>query len=139
MSVRRNPSPGGERRNLLVQCDKCGVQSSAYTNGYEMPALPKDGVHQGCGGQFRCFDIRRTSWCGGFRMTPHAVARQREMKVRDSELAQCLRQPEQTYGQSDRNSGDKVYQRGRIAAVVNRGMVKTILWRTQNEYERGTK
>lgn len=140
-STRRNPSPGGDSRYLLVQCDKCGAQSSAYVSerGVTLNAVNDNGVHTGCGGRLRGFDIRRTEWCAGYRMSPHAVARQREMKIPDRELAACLIQPEQTYTQTNRDPGDKVFQRGRVAAVVNRKLVKTILWRTQDEYERGDK
>lgn len=131
-STRRNPSPGGDDRYLLVQCERCG---HTYTG-----RAPNSGAtHDPCGGRLRGFDIRRTAWCAGYRLTPHAVARQREMKVPDRELAVCLTQPEQTYTQTNRVSGDRVLQRDRLAVVVNRKLVKTILWRTQEQYERGDK
>lgn len=75
-------------------------------------------------------------WCAGFRVTPHALKRQREMGIPDTELALCLTQPEQTYTQRDYASGTKVYQRGRISAVVKRNHVLTVLWKTDKEYKR---
>jgi hypothetical protein len=75
------------------------------------------------------------NYVAGYRMTTHALERQREMGVKDTELARALTAPEQTYRQSGRPG--EIRQAGRISAVVSRdGACLTVLWRTTDRYER---
>lgn len=72
------------------------------------------------------------SWLAGLRMTPHAIERQREMKLSDAEVARAIHRPEQTY----QDARGEIRQAGRIAVAVKRGHVLTVLWRTTEHYSR---
>lgn len=150
-SVRRVTSPprgfgGGTGASLLAQCSRCQATSTArLTPRGASTYLPvEDGKHKGCGGKFRLFRtseeaMGKTDYCGGFRMGTHALERQREMKVSDVELADCLRNPENIYGQSGYGKDAVMFQKGRLSVVVDRKakFCITVLWRTTETYERG--
>lgn len=152
-AARRTKRPprgvGGEgSASLLAQCARCGAIMTAFlTRRGPVGYLPLDrGRHRNCGGRFRLFrtnkgaaSVSGSDWCAGFRMSSHALQRQREMKISDAELARCLSKPEQVYSALNYGPNRKVYQEGRLAVPVNvaRGEVITVLWRTDEEYKRG--
>jgi len=63
--------------------------------------------------------------CDCLRYTAHAAQRRAEMNVRHHEVRQAVWHPESTYPAGDGRVG---HQAGRIAAIVDAGLVITLLW-----------
>lgn len=78
----------------------------------------------------------------GVRLLPHAVDRATEHGFSDDEVLRTVASPEQTYTcPADRYGPDRrMYQRGRIAVVVNerQRVVVTVLPRVQEPWEHRT-
>jgi hypothetical protein len=76
----------------------------------------------------------------GFQVSFHAMKRMLEMDVSLGALEEALRFPEQTYDQPNYGRGSRVYQKGGLAVAVvetpHQRVVKSVLWRTQQRYER---
>ena len=61
----------------------------------------------------------------GLRYTAHAAKRRAEMNVRHHEVRRAVHHPDATYPVRDGRTG---HQAGRIVAVVDDGLVVTLLW-----------
>lgn len=60
-----------------------------------------------------------------FRLTDHAKARRKQMKVTEHEIERALTDPDMVY---PGRSGATCYQRGRIVVVTDADVVVTVLW-----------
>ena len=69
-----------------------------------------------------------------WHLTPHTSHRIEQMGVTEAQVIEVIEDAEVSYP----SKGDLVFQRGQIAVVVagDDGRVTTVLWRTEEVYQR---